>query len=78
MSQGAMDGGVTTPHYIRSSYICRHQPYFPSLNPRDIPHASELYNALGMKETKITSMRKAIAMLKKQQPDLIVAEFFYG
>ncbi len=42
------------------------------------PNASELYNALGMKETKITSMRKAIAMLKKQQPDFIVAEFFYG
>lgn len=42
------------------------------------PNASELYNALGIKETKITSMRKAIAALKKQQPDFIVAEFFYG
>lgn len=42
------------------------------------PNASELYNALGIKETKITSMRKAIAILKKQQPDFIVAEFFYG
>jgi hypothetical protein len=42
------------------------------------PNASDLYNSLGIKETKITSMRKAIAMLKKQQPDFIVAEFFYG
>lgn len=42
------------------------------------PNASELYSALGIKETKITSMRKAIAALKKQQPDFIVAEFFYG
>ena len=42
------------------------------------PNASELYDSLGIKETKITSMRKAIAALKKQQPDYIVAEFFYG
>jgi hypothetical protein len=42
------------------------------------PNASELYDSLGVKETKITSMRKAIAALKKQQPDYIVAEFFYG
>lgn len=42
------------------------------------PNASDLYNSLGIKETKITSMRKAIATLKKQQPDFIVAEFFYG
>ena len=42
------------------------------------PNASELYDSLGIKETKITSMRKAIAILKKQQPDFIVAEFFYG
>ncbi len=47
------------------------------------PNFSELYNSLGIKETKINSMRKAIselkrAALKKQQPDFIVAEFFYG
>lgn len=42
------------------------------------PNASELYSSLGIKETKINSMRKAIAALKKQQPDFIVAEFFYG
>ena len=42
------------------------------------PNATELYNSLGIQETKINSMRKAIAALKKQQPDYIVAEFFYG
>ncbi|MCK4675618.1 MAG: hypothetical protein KAT61_06855 [Gammaproteobacteria bacterium] len=42
------------------------------------PNFTELYNHLGVQETKIPSMRKAIAILKKQQPDFIVAEFFYG
>jgi len=42
------------------------------------PNFSALYDSLGIKEIKINSMRKAIAALKKQQPDFIVAEFFYG
>ncbi len=42
------------------------------------PNFTELYNSLGIQESKINSMRKAIATLKKQQPDFIVAEFFYG
>jgi len=42
------------------------------------PNFTELYNSLGIQESKISSMRKAIAALKKQQPDFIVAEFFYG
>ena len=42
------------------------------------PNFSELYKALRFNEIKINSMRKAIAALKKQQPDFIVAEFFYG
>jgi protoheme ferro-lyase len=42
------------------------------------PNASEFYRSIGVKETKINSMRKAIAAIKKQQPDFIVAEFFYG
>ena len=42
------------------------------------PNATELYQSLDIKETKINSMRKAIAALKTQQPDFIVAEFFYG
>ncbi len=47
------------------------------------PNFTELYNSLGIEEIKINSMRKALAeikqaTLKKQQPDFIVAEFFYG
>jgi len=42
------------------------------------PNFTELYNSLGIQESKISSMRKAIAALKKQQPDFIIAEFFYG
>ena len=47
------------------------------------PNATELYKSLGIEEIRINSMRKAIAELKKaasknQQPDFIVAEFFYG
>jgi hypothetical protein len=42
------------------------------------PNATAFYQSLGIKETKINSMRKAIVALKTQQPDFIVAEFFYG
>ena len=42
------------------------------------PNFSDLYRQLGIEENKITSMRKAISALKKQQPHFIVAEFFYG
>ena len=42
------------------------------------PNFTELYNSLGIEEIRINSMRKAISILKKQQPDFIVAEFFYG
>ena len=42
------------------------------------PNLSPLYQRLGIKETKLTSMRKVMSVLKKQQPDFIVAEFFYG
>jgi len=42
------------------------------------PNFSELYSSLAIEEIKINSMRKAMAELKRQQPDFIVAEFFYG
>ena len=42
------------------------------------PNFTELYISLGIEEIKINSMRKTISTLKKQQPDFIVAEFFYG
>lgn len=42
------------------------------------PNFTELYSSLGIRENKINSMRKAISALKRQQPDFLVAEFFYG
>ena len=42
------------------------------------PNFSELYQRLGFEELKLTSMRAAIKALKKQAPDIVVAEFFYG
>ncbi len=42
------------------------------------PNLSALYRRAGITEIKVTSMRKAISRLKTTQPDLVVAEFFYG
>jgi hypothetical protein len=42
------------------------------------PKLSSLYQSLGIREFKVSSMRKAMSVLKKEQPDFIVAEFFYG
>ncbi len=42
------------------------------------PDLSGLYRELGLRELKFTSQRKAIAHLRKEPPDWVVAEFFYG
>lgn len=42
------------------------------------PDLQEVYHRFGMQEIKFNSMRKAIGHLKKQLPDLIVADFVYG
>ncbi len=42
------------------------------------PNFTGTYKQLGITETKLNSMRKALASLKSQQCDYIVAEFFYG
>jgi hypothetical protein len=42
------------------------------------PDFSGLYRRLGITETRLGSMRKAISALKTQVPDVVVAEFFYG
>ena len=42
------------------------------------PNATEFYRSIGIEETQFTSMRKALAGIKKQPPHFIVAEFFYG
>jgi len=42
------------------------------------PDFSRLYRRLGIRELRLGSMRKAIGQLKKERPDFVVAEFFYG
>ena len=42
------------------------------------PNFGALYQRLGIEEKQVNSIRKAISLLKKQQPDFIVCEFFYG
>lgn len=51
-------------------YSLIESPFHPDLN--------KVYREYGMDEIKFNSMRKAIAHLKKQLPDLIVADFVYG
>jgi len=43
-----------------------------------LPELASLCQTLAMTETRVTSMRKALSLLKKQQPDFILAEFEYG
>lgn len=45
-------------------------PTFPKLSP--------MFERLGIQEIQVASMRKAMNILKKYQPDFIVAEFYYG
>jgi hypothetical protein len=42
------------------------------------PDFSLVYRHMGLEHRVFTSMRKAIAGLKKQPPGVVVAEFFYG
>ena len=42
------------------------------------PDLQDIYSSYGMEEIKFNSMRKAISHLKKQLPDIIVADFVYG
>lgn len=42
------------------------------------PKLTALYEELGYEEIVLRSMRKAMSALKKYQPDVIVAEFFYA
>ena len=41
------------------------------------PDCSRLYRELGYDETRVTSMRKALALVKKQHFDIVVGEFIY-
>jgi len=51
-------------------YSIVESPYYPDL--------SALYQGAGIQELKLSSQRKAISQLKRQAPDYVVAEFFYG
>lgn len=42
------------------------------------PKHSALYQRLGYDEVQLTSTRKAVSALKRQKPDLVVADFVYG
>jgi hypothetical protein len=42
------------------------------------PDFSNLYQQAGYKVIKIKPMRKALSLLKKTHPDIIVAEFIFG
>lgn len=42
------------------------------------PKLSAMFKRLGIKEIKVPSTRKAMHVLKTQQPDFIFAEFYYG
>jgi DNA-binding NarL/FixJ family response regulator len=42
------------------------------------PGFSALYQRLGIAEQRLNSVRKALKLLKREAPDYIVAEFFYG
>ncbi|MDH5784919.1 MAG: hypothetical protein OEZ16_04825 [Chromatiales bacterium] len=42
------------------------------------PKLSALYRRLGFEEIELTSTRKAVSALKKQKPDLVVADFVYA
>ena len=42
------------------------------------PNFVNLYQSLGIENVQFNSMRKALSHLKKQKPDFVVAEFFYG
>ena len=42
------------------------------------PNLSGLYQRMGIEELRLPSQRKAVQALKRNRPDLVVAEFFYG
>ena len=42
------------------------------------PNFSALYRRLGYQVVPLTSTRKAVSQLKKQAPDVVVADFVYG
>ena len=48
------------------------------IESRGHPDFSQLYERMGFEHHWVTSMRKALAEVKRIPPDYVVAEFFYG
>ncbi|MEN8171200.1 MAG: hypothetical protein ABFS08_13340 [Pseudomonadota bacterium] len=42
------------------------------------PKLAGLFTRLGFDEVQLTSTRKAVSQLRKQKPDLVIADFVYG
>ncbi len=51
---------------------------FSIIESPTFPDFGDFFQKLGIEETQISSMRKTLSLLKKQQPDYIVCEFSYG
>ncbi|MBL3527489.1 MAG: hypothetical protein JMN27_08335 [gamma proteobacterium endosymbiont of Lamellibrachia anaximandri] len=51
---------------------------FSILESSSHPDFSALYRRLGIRQIEFHSMRKVMSELKRQRPDIVVAEFFYG
>lgn len=56
----------------------RRRTVFSVIESPTHPDFGAVYERLGLKHLRLTSTRKAIAQLKEQTPDFVVAEFFYG
>ena len=48
------------------------------IESRRHPDFSRLYERMGFEHRWVTSMRKALAEVKRTPPDYVVAEFYYG
>lgn len=42
------------------------------------PKLAEIYPKLGIEELRLSSLRKLMQQLKRQAPDIVLVEFFYG
>lgn len=56
----------------------RRRTVFSVIESPTHPDFGAVYERLGLEHLRLTSTRKAIAQLKEQTPDFVVAEFFYG
>lgn len=65
-------------HFINVGHIMSGLTLYSIIETPLHPDLSAVYKEFAMTELKFNSMRKAIASLKNQLPDIIVADFIYG